>query len=182
MSKIFDQIPALSFLWKEFSPSYPITLIIFVTLFYKNTDINTLCSDELMVIRLSEAFWWGKNTDLVETIGRNLGNIFARKVMFCMLLLALFSYYTENSKTYTSSSPSTQPWFQKTSFDLICAAFHPLMAAEGSSLQAQVIWKRIVSWLVSAFHLPLRYLLHETKLVMANLQEDAITFLPSTLL
>lgn len=52
MSKIFYHIPDLSFLSKEFSSSYSVALIIFITVFYNNIEINTLCSDELMVIRL----------------------------------------------------------------------------------------------------------------------------------
>lgn len=67
-----------------------------------------------------------------------MGNIFAKKVMFCMLLLAL-SYYTETSGTYTASSPS-----------ISLNSGHPLtlsvlllslawLKTEGSSLQAQMV-------------------------------------------
>lgn len=180
MSKIFDQIPALSVLSKEFSSSCSVTLIIFVTLFYQNTDINTLCSDELMVIRLSEAFWWGKDTDLGETTRRNLGNAFARNVIFCMLLLALFSYYTETSKTYTSSSPSISlnPDFKKHPLTLSVLLLTLLwLQTEGSSLQVQWYEKGFFYGSCLLFTFP-----WDTSSNLENLQEDAITFLPSTLL
>lgn len=116
-----------------------------------------------------------KDISLGETIGSNLGNVLGRKAISCRSLSALLFHYTETFKTCTTRFPSIS-LNSKEDFKR-----HPLIVSvllltsygfqqRGSSLQVQMVWKRIVASMC-AFHFALRYRIPETKLVMENSQE-----------